>query len=78
MSNTQNKTIAHRFIEEIFNARKIEMAKNFVTPDIIYHGMTEKVRSLEEFKRRVAEDLCISRYEDHNIRYFWRRKQSCH
>ena len=39
MSNTQNKTIAQRFIEEIFNARNIEMAKNFVTPDIIYHGM---------------------------------------
>ena len=51
MSNTQNKIIAHRFIEEIFNARNIEMAKNFVTPDIIYHGMAEEVRSLEEFKR---------------------------
>ena len=57
MSNTQNKTIAHRFIEEIFNARNIEMAKNFVTPDIIYHGMAEEVRSLEEFKRGVAKDL---------------------
>ena len=57
MSNTQNKTIARRFVEEIFNARKTEMAKNFVTPDIIYHGMAEEVRSLEEFKRWVAEDL---------------------
>jgi steroid delta-isomerase-like uncharacterized protein len=46
MSNTQTKTIAHRFIEEIFNARNIEMANNFVTPDIIYHGMAEEVRSL--------------------------------
>ena len=57
MSNTQTKTIAHRFIEEIFNARKTELAKNFVTPDIIYHGMGEEVRSLEEFKQWVAEDL---------------------
>ena len=57
MSNTQNKTITHRFIEEIFNARNIEMTKNFVTPDIIYHGMAEEVRSLEEFKRGVAKDL---------------------
>jgi steroid delta-isomerase-like uncharacterized protein len=57
MSYTQNKTIARNFVEEIFNARKTEMVKNFVTPDIIYHGMAEEVRSLEEFKRWVAEDL---------------------
>jgi steroid delta-isomerase-like uncharacterized protein len=57
MSHTQNKTIARRFVEEIFNARKTEAAKNFVTPDIIYHGMGEEVSGLEEFKRWVAEDL---------------------
>jgi steroid delta-isomerase-like uncharacterized protein len=57
MSYTQNKTIARRFVEEIFNARKTEMVKNFVTPDIIYHGMAEEVSSMEEFKRWVAEDL---------------------
>ena len=57
MSYTQNKTIARRFVEEIFNARKTEKAKNFVTPDIIYHGMAEEVKGLEEFKRWVAEDL---------------------
>jgi steroid delta-isomerase-like uncharacterized protein len=57
MSNTQNKAVARKFVEEIFNARKTEMAKDFVTPDIIYHGMAEEVRSLEEFKRWVAEDL---------------------
>jgi hypothetical protein len=43
MSNTQYKAIARRFIEEIFNARKLEAAKNFVTPDIIYHGIAEEV-----------------------------------
>ena len=57
MSSTQNKTISQRFIEEVFNARKTEEANNFVTPDIIYHGMGEEVRGLEEFKRWVAEDL---------------------
>ena len=55
--STQYKTIARRFVEEIFNARKTEAAKNFVTPDIIYHGMAEEVRGLEEFKKWVAEDL---------------------
>ena len=57
MSYTQCKTIARRFVEEIFNARKTELAKNFVTPDIIYHGMFEEARGLEEFKQWVAEDL---------------------
>lgn len=57
MSYPQNKTIARRFVEEIFNARKTEIAKDFVTPDIVYHGMGEEVRSLEEFKRWVSEDL---------------------
>jgi predicted ester cyclase len=57
MSYSQNKTIARRFVEEIFNARKTEAAKNFVTPGIVYHGMAEDVRGLEEFKKWVAEDL---------------------
>ena len=57
MSYTQNKTTARRFVEEVINARKTEMAKNFVTPDIIYHGMAEEVKGLEEFKRWLAEDL---------------------
>jgi steroid delta-isomerase-like uncharacterized protein len=57
MSNTQYKTLARRFVEEIFNERKTEAAKNFVTPDIVYHGMAEEVRSLEDFKKWVAEDL---------------------
>lgn len=57
MSDTKNKTIARTFVEEIFNARKPEMAKKFVTPDIIYHGMAEEVKGLEEFKSWVSEDL---------------------
>ena len=57
MSETKYKTVARRFVEEIFNARKTENAKNFVTPDIVYHGMAEEVRGLEEFKRWVSEDL---------------------
>ncbi len=57
MSNTQYKTISRRFVEDIFNARKTEVAKNYVTPDIIYHGMAEEVRGIEKFKQWVAEDL---------------------
>ena len=57
MSDTQKKTIARKFVEDIFNARKTELAKNYVTPDIIYHGVAEQVKGLEEFKRWVSEDL---------------------
>jgi steroid delta-isomerase-like uncharacterized protein len=57
MSNTQNKTIVKKFVEEIFNARKTELTKDFVTPDIAYHGMGEEVSGLEKFKQWVTEDL---------------------
>jgi steroid delta-isomerase-like uncharacterized protein len=57
MANTQHSTIVRSFVEEIFNARNTEAAKNFVTPDIVYHGMSEEVRGIEEFKKWVSEDL---------------------
>ena len=57
MSGTENKTIARRFVEDIFNARKTELAKNYVTGDIVYHGMGEEVRGIENFKQWVTEDL---------------------
>ncbi|MFZ0557296.1 MAG: ester cyclase [Nitrososphaeraceae archaeon] len=57
MSNTQYTAIARGFVEEIFNARKTEVAENFVTPDIVYHGMSEEVRGIDEFKKWVSEDL---------------------
>jgi steroid delta-isomerase-like uncharacterized protein len=57
MSSMDHKTTVQKFVEEIFNARKTEMAKNFVTPDIVYHGMAEEVKGLEDFKNWVGEDL---------------------
>ena len=57
MTNTQHSTIVRNFVEEIFNARNTEAAKNFVTSDIVYHGMAEEVRGIEEFKKWVSEDL---------------------
>jgi len=69
MGDTQYKAIVRRFIEEIFNVRKLEVAKNFVTPDIIYHGIAEEVRGLEDFKKVGGRrSLSILRYADHNTR----------
>jgi hypothetical protein len=50
-------TIARRFVEDIFNSRKTDLAKDYVSSDIIFHGMGEEVTGLENFKRWVAEDL---------------------
>ena len=55
MSYAQNKSIARRFIQELFNEGKVEEAKNFVTPEIIYHGL-EELRGLEDFKKWIIED----------------------
>jgi steroid delta-isomerase-like uncharacterized protein len=55
--STENKTIARKFVEEIFNAKKTDVAKNFVTSDVVYHGVGEEVKGLEAFKQWVAQDL---------------------
>jgi steroid delta-isomerase-like uncharacterized protein len=55
MGDTDNKAVARGFVQAIFNEGKIDEVKNFVTPDIIYHGL-EEVKGLENFKQWVAED----------------------
>jgi steroid delta-isomerase-like uncharacterized protein len=55
MAYEQNKAIARRFVQELFNEGKVDEAKNFVTPDIIYHGL-EELRGLEDFKKWIIED----------------------
>ena len=55
MAYEQNKAIARRFIQELFNEGKVDEAKNFVAPDIIYHGL-EELRGLEDFKKWIIED----------------------
>ena len=56
MVEADNKTIAQRFVQTVFNEGKIDEAKNFVTPDITYHGV-EEVNGLENFKQWIGEDL---------------------
>ena len=55
MADTDNKAVARGFVQAIFNEGKIDEVKNFVTPDIIYHGL-EEVKGLENFKQWVDED----------------------
>jgi len=55
MGQSDNKSVARGFVQTIFNEGKIDEVKNFVTPDIIYHGLDE-VKGVENFKQWVAED----------------------
>jgi len=55
MVEADNKTIAQRFVQAVFNEGKIDEAENFVTPDISYHGV-EEVKGLENFKQLVGDD----------------------
>jgi len=55
MVDTDNKAVARNFVQAIFNEGKIDDVKNFVTPDIVYHGL-EEVKGLENFKQWIAED----------------------
>ena len=56
MSAEENKTLARKFVQEIFNEGKIDEAKNFVTSDLVYHGL-EEIKGIENFKRWIGEDL---------------------
>ena len=40
---SDNRSIARRFIQEIFNEGKIEDANRFVTPDIFYMECSRKL-----------------------------------
>jgi steroid delta-isomerase-like uncharacterized protein len=64
MTEADNKTIAQKFVQTIFNERKTDEAKNFVTPDIVYHGL-EEVKGLENFKQWIDGDL--KAFPDMNI-----------
>ena len=64
MTEADNKTIAQKFVQTIFNERKTDEAKNFVTSDLVYHGL-EEVNGLENFKQWIDGDL--KAFPDMNI-----------
>ena len=59
MSIAENKQIAEKFIDEIWNRGNLEGVSRFVTPDLIYHARREDVRGIENFKKWVFTDRNI-------------------
>jgi len=55
----ENKQIAEKFIEEIFNKVNLENISSFLTPDFIYHGSGEDISGMENFKNWVSADHSI-------------------
>jgi steroid delta-isomerase-like uncharacterized protein len=56
MSSADNKQIAERFIDEIFNKGNLDGVDRFVTSDFIYHARGEDVSGIENFKEWVSSD----------------------
>ena len=59
MSIVQNRQIAEKFIDEIFNKVNLENIDRFLTPDFIYHGNSEDISGMENFKNWVSADHSI-------------------
>ena len=59
MSIAENKQIAEKFIDEIFNKGNLEGVSRFVTPDFVYHGQGEDITGMENFKEWVSSDHSI-------------------
>jgi len=52
----ENKQIAEKFIDEIFNKMNLENVGSFLTPDFIYHGSDDDISGVENFKEWVSSD----------------------
>jgi steroid delta-isomerase-like uncharacterized protein len=59
MAFAENKQVAQKFIEEIFNKGNLEGVSRFVTPDFIYHARGEDVKGIEKFKNWISSDRSI-------------------
>ena len=69
MGSIENKTLAKRFVQEIFNENKFDKLNEFVTPNIKWHGVAEVVEGFDNFKEwLIEESKNFSRYA-----YFYNR-----
>jgi predicted SnoaL-like aldol condensation-catalyzing enzyme len=55
MSVEQNKAIARRFIEEVWNEGRLEVADDLLARDLINHQAAEPKRGRDAFKNFIAE-----------------------
>ena len=46
-----NKSIVKRYWEGKWNERRLEILEELQTPNVVYHGTSEKINGLEEYKQ---------------------------
>jgi predicted SnoaL-like aldol condensation-catalyzing enzyme len=55
MSVEQNKAVARRFIEEVWNEGRLQVADELLARDLINHQQAEPTRGRDVFKQFIAE-----------------------
>jgi predicted SnoaL-like aldol condensation-catalyzing enzyme len=61
MSIEQNKTIARRFIEEVWNQGRLEVADELLAPDLITHNADGVMKGRDTFKQFVSDFRAANR-----------------
>ncbi|HEY7569794.1 MAG TPA: ester cyclase [Nitrososphaeraceae archaeon] len=54
MSFNSKKSVALQFVEEVLNKGNLDKIKNFVSPNIIWHGQYKEVKGLKSFKKWIS------------------------
>jgi predicted ester cyclase len=54
MSTLENKTLAHRILEEIFNQGKLSNFAELFTPDIVIHDPDKELRGWEQVQEGIT------------------------
>ncbi len=51
MSTEENKALTHRFWEEVFNGRNLDLIDELCAPNFVEHGMSNQVSNAEGLKQ---------------------------
>ena len=66
MDTEQNKTVTRRFLEEVWNQRRLELIDELLTPDSVLHVMGEH-KVGRETARATLRDIWLASFPDLRI-----------
>ena len=62
MSTEENKALAHRYIEEVFNQKNLATIDELNTPDVVLHNASMVIQGREAYKQFVS--MYLSAFPD--------------
>ena len=62
MSTEENKAVARRYIEEVFNQKNLAMIDELNTPDVVLHNASMTIEGREAYKQFVS--MYLSAFPD--------------